>query len=108
MHHKSCLFLLAITTRAIFPFVFVVDACQIDAAKGITFQLGLPQYSESQVGEAFAKNKTVTVAKMDATANDVPSDKFSVSYSAILAPACKTELIALRYRKLHAHGCDVL
>lgn len=31
-----------------------------------------------QVGEAFADNKTVTVAKMDATANDVPSDKFSV------------------------------
>ena len=31
-----------------------------------------------QVGEAFADNKTVTVAKIDATANDVPSDKFSV------------------------------
>jgi len=33
-----------------------------------------------QVGEAFAENKTVTVAKMDATANDVPSSKFSVSH----------------------------
>jgi len=32
-----------------------------------------------QVGEAFAENKTVTVAKMDATANDVPSSEFSVS-----------------------------
>ncbi len=32
-----------------------------------------------QVGEAFAENKTVTVAKMDATTNDVPSSKFSVS-----------------------------
>ncbi|KAL3145268.1 hypothetical protein ABBQ32_001008 [Trebouxia sp. C0010 RCD-2024] len=36
-----------------------------------------PTYEK--VGEAFADNKTVTVAKMDATANDVPSDKFSVS-----------------------------
>ncbi len=33
-----------------------------------------------QVGEAFSENKTVTVAKMDATANDVPSSKFSVSH----------------------------
>lgn len=36
-----------------------------------------PTYEK--VGEAFAENKTVTVAKMDATANDVPSSKFSVS-----------------------------
>lgn len=38
-----------------------------------------------QVGEAFADNKTVTVAKIDATANDVPSDKFSVGQFCSLA-----------------------
>ena len=32
-----------------------------------------------QVGEAFADNDTVIIAKMDGTANDVPSSKFDVS-----------------------------
>ncbi|KAK9805676.1 hypothetical protein WJX72_011398 [[Myrmecia] bisecta] len=31
-----------------------------------------------EVGEAFADNKDVVIAKMDATANDVPNDKFEV------------------------------
>lgn len=39
-----------------------------------------------QVGKAFSGNKTVTVAKMDATANDVPSDKFSVSSHSAVVP----------------------
>lgn len=52
--------------------------------------LGLARYQQVadinsmvyvQVGQAFSGNKTVTVAKMDATANDVPSNKFQVSYS---------------------------
>ena len=32
-----------------------------------------------QLGEAFKENDSVIIAKMDATANDVPSSKFSVS-----------------------------
>lgn len=32
-----------------------------------------------QVGEYYKKNKTVTIAKMDATANDVPDGRFQVS-----------------------------
>ena len=32
-----------------------------------------------QLGEAFQDNDSVVIAKMDATANDVPSSKFSVS-----------------------------
>lgn len=31
-----------------------------------------------QVGEYYKKNKTVTIAKMDATANDVPDGRFEV------------------------------
>lgn len=37
-----------------------------------------------QLGEAFKDNDSVIVAKMDATANDVPSSKFSVSGCAAL------------------------
>lgn len=52
-----------------------------------------------QVGKAFQKNKTVTIAKMDATANDVPK-KFSVR----LLPACA----CVRARAFAcAHGCYV-
>ena len=47
-----------------------------------------------QVGEAFADNKTVTVAKIDATANDVPSDKFSVGHFGNLALLLKIPLNA--------------
>jgi len=32
-----------------------------------------------QLGEVFQDNDSVVIAKMDATANDVPSSKFSVS-----------------------------
>lgn len=32
-----------------------------------------------QVGEAFSDNDSVVIAKMDATANDIPSNKFDVS-----------------------------
>lgn len=35
-----------------------------------------------QLGEAFQDNDSVIIAKMDATANDVPSSKFSVGPSA--------------------------
>ncbi len=31
-----------------------------------------------QLGTKFADNESVTIAKMDATANDVPSNKFEV------------------------------
>ena len=34
-------------------------------------------WGHAQVGKAFSKNKSVTVAKIDATANDVPK-KFEV------------------------------
>ena len=44
-----------------------------------------------QVGEAFSSNKTVTVAKMDATANDVPSDKFSVRLLVNFTPFANNE-----------------
>ena len=33
----------------------------------------------AQLGEAFKGDASVVIAKMDATANDVPSDKFQVA-----------------------------
>ena len=43
-----------------------------------------------QLGEAFAGDDSVIIAKLDATANDVPSDKFQARTSAICCalPVC--------------------
>ncbi len=80
-HCKS----LAPIYEQVHPRLFICSVCAYAelSAQSPVAQRVLTEGSTSalQLGEAFKDNESVVIAKMDATANDVPSSKFSVRCS---------------------------